>query len=85
MAISRTPASPAWTITGGQPASASPNQPITFGAMTGGTGGTAAYVAIGTAETGNGEIFYFGSITPQVAITVGITPQISTSTTVTEL
>jgi len=48
---------------------------ITFGAMTGGTGGTVTNWSIGTASTGTGYILYTGTVSPTITISTGVTPQ----------
>lgn len=82
--VSRSSGSPFWTISGGSPASAQPNSTITFPNMTGGSGGTVTYIAIGSASTGGGEIFYFGPVTPNIVVSAGVSPQISAASAVTE-
>lgn len=70
-----------WTVTNN---SVSPNSPIEFGEMTGGTGGTATYAAIGTAATGTGKILYSGALSPTIAVALGVIPRIKTTSTITE-
>lgn len=69
-----------WPRTG---QSISPAATITFGTCTAGTV-TATHAAIGTASSGTGKILYSGTITPNIAIGPGITPQLTTASTVTE-
>lgn len=69
-----------WTVTNG---SVSPASDVSFPAGTGGSG-TATHFAIGTAETGAGEILYSGTITPNIVLGDGVTPRIITSSTITE-
>ena len=73
--------------TGGFTASAasstSPVAAITFPAGTGGTG-TATFFSIGTLASGAGKILYSGAISPTIVTGNGITPQLTTSTTITE-
>lgn len=45
---------------------------------------TATYFGIGTASTGAGVLLYSGTITPNIVCGSGITPQLSSSTSVTE-
>jgi hypothetical protein len=84
MAISRSNGSPAWTITGTAPASASPNAQITWPTSTGGAGGTATYFSVGSLASGAGEIYYYGTITPNIIVTTGTAPSLATATTLTE-
>ena len=69
-----------WTITG---ESASPSATISFPTATGGSE-TETYMGIGSAATGNGNLYYFGTISPNIAVTSGVTPELTTATTVTE-
>lgn len=69
-----------WTVTAN---SVSPVAAITFGACTAGSG-TATHAAVGTASSGAGKILYKGALTPNIAVAVGVTPQITTASTITE-
>lgn len=40
--------------------------------------------ALGTASSGTGKILYFGAISPTLAVANGVTPQLTTSSTVSE-
>lgn len=70
-----------WTVTGN---SVSPVAAITFGQMTAGAGGTATFASIGTLVSGAGVILYSGALSPTIAVTNGVTPQIGTASTITE-
>jgi hypothetical protein len=70
-----------WAITGN---SISPVANIDFGAMTAGAGGTVTHFAVGTAATGTGKVLYKGTVTPNIAVTVGVTPRVTTASTITE-
>lgn len=69
-----------WTVTNNEvvPASA-----ITFPAATGGTE-TATHFGVGTASSGAGKLLYSGTISPNIAISNGVTPVLNTSTKITE-
>ncbi len=54
-----------------------------FPACTGGTA-TATYFSVGTASSGTGKILYSGAISPSIAISNGVTPRLTTGTTITE-
>jgi hypothetical protein len=54
-----------------------------FVACTGSTA-TATHFAIGTASSGAGKILYSGTVTPNISISTGVTPRLTTGTTVTE-
>lgn len=69
-----------WTVTGN---SVSPASTISFGACTGGTN-TITYFAVGTASSGTGKLLYSGTVTPNISVSSGVTPQLTTATTVTE-
>jgi hypothetical protein len=84
VAVGRSSGSPFWTIAGSSPASAQPGSTITFGNMTGGAGGTVTYISIGSASSGAGEIFYYGTVAPNIVVSAGVSPQISAASAVTE-
>lgn len=70
-----------WTVTAN---SVSPFAAIVFGAMTAGAGGTATHFAVGVASTGATKVLYKGTITPNIVVTNGVTPSLSTATVITE-
>jgi hypothetical protein len=69
-----------WTVSGN---SVNPAATISWPACTGGTA-TATNFGIGTASTGTGELLYSGTISPNIAIASGVTPQLTTATSITE-
>lgn len=69
-----------WTVTG---SSVSPVATISFPAATGGSE-TETFFAVGTALSGTGKVLYYGPLSPTIAVANGVTPQISTSSTITE-
>jgi hypothetical protein len=69
-----------WTITNN---SVSPNATISFPAATGGTA-TITHFGIGTASSGTGVLLYSGTVTPNISVSSGVTPQLTTASTVTE-
>jgi hypothetical protein len=77
VAVART--SGGWTVADN---SVSPAAEITFPAATGGTE-TATHFAIGTAASGGGKILGSGTLTPNISISSGVTPRISTASTIT--
>jgi hypothetical protein len=79
VAVART--SGGWTITG---ASVSPVADISFPISTGGTGGTAGFASVGVAVSGATKILYSGSLSPSIVVTTGVTPIITTGSTITE-
>lgn len=69
-----------WTVTAN---SVSPVAAITFPAGTGGSG-TVTHGSVGTAHTGAGKILYSGTVTPNIVTGNGITPSLTTASTITE-
>lgn len=78
VAVART--SGGWTVTGN---SVSPAATISFPSGTGGTG-TATHWGVGTASSGAGILLYSGTITPNLVCGNGVTPQLTTASTITE-
>lgn len=69
-----------WTVTNN---SVSPAATISFPQATGGTA-TITHFAVGTASTGTGKILYKGTVTPNIAVSTGVTPQLTTASAITE-
>jgi hypothetical protein len=69
-----------WTVTAN---SVSPVATIAFPACTAGSN-TITHVGVGTASSGAGVLHYSGTVTPNVAVSSGVTPQLSTATAITE-
>jgi hypothetical protein len=63
--------------------SVSPVSNISFPQATGGTE-TATHVGIGTDSTGTGKLLYSGTISPNISISNGVTPIVTTASTATE-
>ena len=78
VAVART--SSGWTVTNN---SVSPVATISFPAATGGSE-TLTHFAVGTASSSTGKVLYKGSISPTIAVTTGVTPQLTTSSTISE-
>lgn len=78
VAVART--SGGWTVTSN---SVSPAANIDFPAGTGG-GETVTYAAVGTASSGTGKLLYIGTVTPNIVTGSGVTPRLTTASTVTE-
>jgi hypothetical protein len=78
VAVART--SGGFTVTGN---SVSPAADIVFPAATGGTN-TITHFAIGTASSGAGKLLYSGTVTPNISVSSGVTPRLTTASTVTE-
>lgn len=69
-----------WTVTNN---SVSPAADITFAACTGGTA-TITHWAVGTASTGTGKVLYKGTVSPNISVSTGVTPRLTTASAVTE-
>jgi hypothetical protein len=69
-----------WTVTTN---SVSPAATIVFPACTAGTN-TVTHFSVGTATSGAGVLHYSGTVTPNIAVSSGVTPQLSTATAITE-
>jgi hypothetical protein len=78
VAVART--SSGWTVTAN---SVSPAANIDFPACTAGTS-TITFFAVGSASTGTGKIFYSGSVSPTISVSAGVTPRLTTASTITE-
>ena len=70
-----------WTITNN---SVSPVATISFPQATGGSE-TETYFGVGTSAVGVGHLLYWGSISPTIAVSNGVQPQLTTSTAITEV
>jgi hypothetical protein len=64
-------------------ATVNPVSTISFPTATAGSE-TETYFAIGTASTGTGKILYYGTISPSITVSNGVTPQLATGSNVTE-
>jgi len=69
-----------WTVTTN---SVSPVATVSFPAATGGTN-TATHASVGVATSGASKILHSGTLTPNIVITSGVTPQMTTASTITE-
>lgn len=78
VAVART--SGGFTVTGN---SVSPAANIDFPAATGGSE-TATHAAVGTAASGVGKVLYKGALSPTIVIANGVTPRLTTGSTLTE-
>lgn len=70
-----------WTASSAQ--SSSPVATIVFPAGTAGSG-TVTHFSIGKTSSGSTDIFYSGTVSPNIVTGNGVTPQLATSTTITE-
>lgn len=69
-----------WTVTNNN---VSPAANIDFPQASSGTE-TATHMGVGTATSGAGKLLYSGTITPNIAISSGVTPRLTTATAITE-
>jgi len=69
-----------WTVTNN---SVSPVANIDFPAASGGSG-TVTYFGVGSASSGSGVLYYSGTVTPSISVTSGVTPRLTTASTITE-
>lgn len=56
---------------------------VNFPTATGGSE-TETFFAVGSASSGAGVMYYFGPLSPTIAVSNGVTPQLTTGTTITE-
>jgi len=78
MAVART--SGGFTVTAN---SVSPAAAIEFPQATGGSN-TITHFGVGTASSGAGKLLYKGTVTPNISVTSGVTPRLTTATAITE-
>jgi hypothetical protein len=69
-----------WTVTTN---SVSPAADVVFPAATGGTE-TVTHFAVGTDTSGSGKLLYSGTVTPNISVSSGVTPILTTGSTITE-
>lgn len=79
VAVTRTASG--WAVTGGV---ASPVSDITFAASTSGASTTATHAMVGTLATGTGKHLFSGTVTPNITVVTGVTPRLTTASTITE-
>lgn len=68
-----------WTVSGN---SATLAAIATFPTMASGAGGTVTYFGVGTASSGAGNLLFFGTVTPNIAVTAGVAPKLDTATAI---
>lgn len=77
VAIART--SGGWTVASN---ATSPVSTVSFPSATGGSE-TETFMGIGTALSGTGNLLFSGAISPTIVVANGVTPQLTTATTIT--
>lgn len=72
-----------WTVSG---STANPTAAISFPQCSGGTD-TITHFSIGnsTVAASTGVIYYYGTVTPNIVVSNGVTPQLTTATAISEL
>lgn len=78
VSVARTTAG--WTVVNN---SVSPAATISFPTATSGTN-TITHASVGTATSGAGKILYKGAVTPNISVTTGVTPRLTTASAITE-
>lgn len=68
-----------WTITNNV---ANPVAAITFPAATGGSE-TETFMGIGSLVSGAGVLYWYGAVSPTIAVSTGVTPSLTTATAIT--
>jgi hypothetical protein len=69
-----------WVVTNN---SVSPGATISFAQATSGTA-TITHFGVGTATSGAGVLWYKGTVTPNISVSAGVTPQLTTASAITE-
>ena len=69
-----------WTVSG---STARPTADISFPQATGGTD-TITHFSVGLSTVTTADILYYGAVTPNIAVSNGVTPRLSTDTVITE-
>lgn len=84
--VPRTSGDPGWVVAGSTSATASvkPSTNITFPQCSGGTN-TITHFSIGnsTVAASTGKIFIYGTVTPNISVSNGVTPRLTTATEIT--
>ena len=70
-----------WTVSGN---SVSPVADIDFPESTGGATDTVTHFGVGTDTSGTGNLWYSGTVTPNISVSSGVTPRLTTATAITE-
>jgi hypothetical protein len=72
-----------WTVSGTAPTQVAPVAAIAFPACTAGTS-TVTYWSVGVASSGATKILYSGAVSPSISVSTGVTPSLTTASTITE-
>jgi len=79
VAVTRNSGTVGWTVSSN---TAVPVSTITFPAATGGSE-TETFMGIGSASSGTGVLYWYGAISPTIVVSSGVTPSLTTATTIT--
>jgi hypothetical protein len=82
IAVART--SGGWTVSGSNPTQVAPVANIDFGQCSASPGGAITHFGIGVAASGATSLLYAGTVTPNIAVAVGVIPRLTTASTITE-
>jgi hypothetical protein len=78
-------ASTGWGVSSGNPATVAPTGTVSFPAMVSGSSGTFTHAAVWPSSNATGSsAIYYGTISPNINFTIGVTPQITTGSSITE-
>lgn len=82
----RSTGSSGWTVPTAVsgPATAQPVAPITFPQLTSTSTGTATFFSVGHSSSGTGKIYYSGTVSPNISMAQNVTPQLTTTSSITE-
>jgi len=69
-----------WTVSG---STARPTSTISFPQATGGTE-TVTYFSVSLSTNSTADLLYAGTVTPNISVSNGVTPQLTTATVITE-
>lgn len=79
--VARASGAGGWTVSGNTATLATLTA---FPPMAGGAGGTVTHFGVGTDVSGAGQLIFFGTVTPNIAVVAGVTPKLDTGTTITQ-
>jgi hypothetical protein len=72
-----------WTVSGTSPTTVNPAAALTFGQMTAGAGGTVTTFTTGKSGGGAAAVLWGGLVSPNITVSNGVTPQLTTATAIT--
>lgn len=81
VAVSRASTGAGWSVTANV---VNPLSTVSFPACTGGTGATISYWSVGTSSSGASQVLYVGSVSPNIIVSNGVTPQLTTASSITQ-